>query len=75
MKRYIVFYCYYCPRILVADRRYKSRVCPHCGNRNYLDRVLLIASFDNHREATYFAQFIKMRKVNRDHYYKNERSY
>ncbi len=48
---FIVFRCRRCGRYLYARAGMKSRICPTCGFRNDLRRVLVVARVEDDRKA------------------------
>jgi len=51
MVLYIIVVCSKCGRLLLAKKEYKTRTCPYCGFKGYLDKLKKVATAENADDA------------------------
>jgi DNA-directed RNA polymerase subunit M/transcription elongation factor TFIIS len=62
---YLIVRCPKCGGLLLADTRYKTRTCPHCGRRMKISTLIPLARAYSPRDAVAIIQELKRREVRR----------
>jgi len=59
---YFIVVCNKCGRLLLAKVPQKTRQCPHCQNRIYIERAKVVASAKTAQEASKLIQTLKLKQ-------------
>ncbi len=62
-QRYILSKCPRCKILLIADRRYKTKTCPHCNSRIELGELKVMSLAKDSREARELLSRAKLEQV------------
>jgi DNA-directed RNA polymerase subunit RPC12/RpoP len=61
MKSFLVVVCHKCGGFLLAEAGQKTRTCPYCGSKIFLEKAKKVASANDAHKAS-----MVMRKLKRD---------
>lgn len=62
MPEYMVVVCCNCRGYLLAKSSYKTRTCPYCGSKIFLEKALKVAVAGNVKEASELLRRLKSGK-------------
>jgi len=63
---YLIVRCPKCGGLLLANTRYKTRTCPHCGKRMKITALIPLARAYTPRDAVTIIQELKRREGGKD---------